>query len=165
MTTPITPVRSRRPWRRRVSVTPGAGSGQSGSRIPTLGCASCWMILPRLRRCRYGAGHRNLCCPRSPATKTASRPGAWWQAMPRKDVYFVPDLAQATRFLLDGLRSGDVVLVLSAGDADQISTDVLEQIIQPSYGLNGERWESTLCWMRRERSRAILSWCIPSGLP
>ena len=50
------------------------------------------------------------------------------EAMPRKDVYFVPDLAQATRFLVEGLRSGDVMLVLSAGDADQISKDVLEQL-------------------------------------
>ncbi len=50
------------------------------------------------------------------------------EAMPRKDIYFAPDLAQATRFLVDGLRSGDVVLVLSAGDADQVSTDVLEQL-------------------------------------
>jgi len=50
------------------------------------------------------------------------------EVMPCKDVYFVPDLAQATRVLVDGLRSGDVVLVLSAGDADQISTDVLEQL-------------------------------------
>ena len=50
------------------------------------------------------------------------------EAMPRKDIYFAPDLAQATRFLVDGLRSGDVVLVLSAGDADQVSTNVLEQL-------------------------------------
>ena len=48
--------------------------------------------------------------------------------MPRRDVYFVPDLAQAASFLLDGLRPGDVLLVLSAGDADQISTDVLSRL-------------------------------------
>ena len=34
-------------------------------------------------------------------------------AMSRRDVYFLPDLSQATNFLLDGLRSGDVLLVLS----------------------------------------------------
>jgi UDP-N-acetylmuramate-alanine ligase len=45
--------------------------------------------------------------------------------MPRQDVYFVSTLVQATRFLLEGLHPGDVLLVLSAGDADQISTDVL----------------------------------------
>ena len=49
-------------------------------------------------------------------------------AMPRQDVYFVPDLSQATGFLLDGLRSGDVLLVLSAGDADQVSTEVLSRL-------------------------------------
>ena len=49
-------------------------------------------------------------------------------AMPRRDVYFVPDLSQATGFLLDGLRSGDVLLVLSAGDADQVSTEVLSRL-------------------------------------
>jgi UDP-N-acetylmuramate--alanine ligase len=49
-------------------------------------------------------------------------------AMPRQEVYFYPDLARATRFLLDGLRPGDVLLVLSAGDADQISTDVLSRL-------------------------------------
>jgi UDP-N-acetylmuramate--alanine ligase len=49
-------------------------------------------------------------------------------AMSRQDVYFVPDLSQATGFLLDRLRSGDVLLVLSAGDADQVSTDVLSRL-------------------------------------
>jgi UDP-N-acetylmuramate--alanine ligase len=47
------------------------------------------------------------------------------QAMHHPDAHFVPDLAQATTFLLERLRSGDVLLVLSAGDADQISANVL----------------------------------------
>ena len=46
-------------------------------------------------------------------------------AMHHTDAHFVPDLAQATTFLLERLRSGDVLLVLSAGDADQISANVL----------------------------------------
>lgn len=50
------------------------------------------------------------------------------QAMSRRDVAFAPDLAQATRFLVDNLRPGDVLLVLSAGDADQVSTQVLTQL-------------------------------------
>ena len=47
------------------------------------------------------------------------------QAMNHPDAHFVPGLAQATTFLLERLRSGDVLLVLSAGDADQISANVL----------------------------------------
>ena len=38
---------------------------------------------------------------------------------------FVKDFGEAKRILLDELRSKDVLLVLSAGDADQISADVL----------------------------------------
>jgi UDP-N-acetylmuramate--alanine ligase len=40
-------------------------------------------------------------------------------------VHFTPGLEQATAHLLAALRSGDVLLVLSAGDADQISGWVL----------------------------------------
>jgi UDP-N-acetylmuramate--alanine ligase len=50
------------------------------------------------------------------------------QAMSHSDVHFVPDIAQATSFLVDYLRPGDVLLVLSAGDADQISAQVLALI-------------------------------------
>lgn len=42
------------------------------------------------------------------------------------DVHFAPDLSDATSFLLKYLRSGDVLVVLSAGDADQISTQVIQ---------------------------------------
>jgi UDP-N-acetylmuramate--alanine ligase len=49
-------------------------------------------------------------------------------AMSRQDVYFVPTLSQATGYLLDNLRLGDVLLVLSAGDADQVSTEVLSSL-------------------------------------
>jgi UDP-N-acetylmuramate--alanine ligase len=47
------------------------------------------------------------------------------RAMPGKDVFFIPDLSQAAGFLLEHLRSGDVLLVLSAGDADKLSTQVI----------------------------------------
>jgi UDP-N-acetylmuramate--alanine ligase len=46
-------------------------------------------------------------------------------AMPHPDVHFVPDLAEVTTFLLARLQPGAVLLVLSAGDADQISAQVL----------------------------------------
>lgn len=49
-------------------------------------------------------------------------------AMHHPDAHFVPDLAQAGEFLLDRLQPGDVVLVLSAGDADQVSTYLLDRL-------------------------------------
>jgi UDP-N-acetylmuramate--alanine ligase len=47
------------------------------------------------------------------------------KAMSRPSVLFTPDISQATELLVDKLQPGDVLLVLSAGDANQISTDVL----------------------------------------
>ena len=50
------------------------------------------------------------------------------QAMDHPDVHFAPDLASAAEFLSEHLHPGAVLLVLSAGDADQISGQVLEAI-------------------------------------
>jgi UDP-N-acetylmuramate--alanine ligase len=47
-------------------------------------------------------------------------------AMPHPSVKFTGTLENTTKYLLKHLRSGDVLLVLSAGDADQISTNVLK---------------------------------------
>lgn len=47
------------------------------------------------------------------------------QAMPHTAVEFVPTIPQVTTRLMESLCSGDVVLVLSAGDADQISQQIL----------------------------------------
>lgn len=49
-------------------------------------------------------------------------------------VYFAPDLNQATEQLLAHLRPGDVLLVLSAGDADKVSGQVLDSL---GAGKNG----------------------------
>ena len=46
--------------------------------------------------------------------------------------HYVADFSQATTFLIDRLVSGDVLIVLSAGDADQISTMVLAQLKERS---------------------------------
>lgn len=46
--------------------------------------------------------------------------------VPQPEPYFAPDLASAARLLLDHLRPGDVVLVLSAGDADRLSGQLLD---------------------------------------
>lgn len=46
-------------------------------------------------------------------------------AMHHPDVHFIPDLVDATVFLLARLQPGSVLLVLSAGDADSISSQVL----------------------------------------
>ncbi|MCC6147244.1 MAG: UDP-N-acetylmuramate--L-alanine ligase, partial [Anaerolineaceae bacterium] len=42
-----------------------------------------------------------------------------------QDVHFLPSLAENTAFLLEHLQAGDVLLVLSAGDADQVCAAVL----------------------------------------
>ncbi len=49
-------------------------------------------------------------------------------AMPHPAAYFIPHLPQACAFLLEHLHTGDVVIVLSAGDADQISLQVLDAL-------------------------------------
>ncbi|HEX6270512.1 MAG TPA: UDP-N-acetylmuramate--L-alanine ligase [Anaerolineales bacterium] len=47
-------------------------------------------------------------------------------AMPHRSARYIASLPEVTSYLLEHLKPGDVVLVLSAGDADQISTDVLK---------------------------------------
>jgi UDP-N-acetylmuramate--alanine ligase len=47
-------------------------------------------------------------------------------AMPNLSARYVETLPEVTQYLLRHLQPGDVVLVLSAGDADQVSTDVLK---------------------------------------
>jgi UDP-N-acetylmuramate--alanine ligase len=55
------------------------------------------------------------------------------QAMGHTDAYFIPDLTQTTAFLLTHLDRGDVLLVLSAGDADQVSAQVLAALKERSH--------------------------------
>jgi UDP-N-acetylmuramate--alanine ligase len=45
---------------------------------------------------------------------------------------FITDFSEAARFLVDRLIPGDILIVLSAGDADQISTQVLAQLKERS---------------------------------
>jgi UDP-N-acetylmuramate-alanine ligase len=47
--------------------------------------------------------------------------------MPHDNVVFLPQLSQATAYLLQSLRPGDVLLVLSAGDADQVSAELISR--------------------------------------
>jgi UDP-N-acetylmuramate--alanine ligase len=46
----------------------------------------------------------------------------------RREAHFIADLTAASNYLITHLRPGDVLLVLSAGDADQISTSVLAHL-------------------------------------
>ncbi len=55
------------------------------------------------------------------------------QGMPRS-AHFIPQLKDVCNYLLSNLRPGDVVLVLSAGDADQVSTDVLARLKEVRNG-------------------------------
>jgi UDP-N-acetylmuramate--alanine ligase len=48
--------------------------------------------------------------------------------MPHPAVQFIPTLEAVTGHLLSELRAGDVLVVLSAGDADQVSADVLTHL-------------------------------------
>jgi UDP-N-acetylmuramate--alanine ligase len=50
------------------------------------------------------------------------------EAMPHPHAVFAPTLADTVELLLSQLQPGDVMLVLSAGDADQISAQVLERL-------------------------------------
>ena len=49
-------------------------------------------------------------------------------SMPHSSARYTGSLEDTTKYLLKHLRSGDVLLVLSAGDADQISTEVLKRL-------------------------------------
>ncbi len=46
---------------------------------------------------------------------------------------FIPKLEEATSFLVDHLEAPDVLLVLSAGDADQINPRVLKALEERSH--------------------------------
>jgi UDP-N-acetylmuramate--alanine ligase len=50
------------------------------------------------------------------------------QRMNHPDARFIPDLSQAVDFLIAHLRREDVLIVLSAGDADQVSSSVLRAL-------------------------------------
>jgi UDP-N-acetylmuramate--alanine ligase len=45
---------------------------------------------------------------------------------------YVADFSEATKFLVNRLTPGDVLIVLSAGDADQISDRVITQLKERS---------------------------------
>jgi UDP-N-acetylmuramate--alanine ligase len=49
-------------------------------------------------------------------------------AMPHSSARYSGSLEETTKYLLKNLRSGDVLLVLSAGNANQISAEVLKRL-------------------------------------
>jgi UDP-N-acetylmuramate--alanine ligase len=55
------------------------------------------------------------------------------EAMPRT-AHFIAGLSEVSNYLITNLRPGDVLLVLSAGDADQISTEVLNHLKEADNG-------------------------------
>ena len=55
-------------------------------------------------------------------------------AMPHLSARYIKTLPEVTEHLLENLQPGDVVLVLSAGDADQVCTDVLKGLQSASFG-------------------------------
>jgi UDP-N-acetylmuramate--alanine ligase len=50
------------------------------------------------------------------------------EAMRHPSAHFLGELGAVTNYLIDDLQPGDVLIVLSAGDADQVSTQVLAQL-------------------------------------
>jgi UDP-N-acetylmuramate--alanine ligase len=50
------------------------------------------------------------------------------EAMARPSAHFIPTLEETTSYLLEHLQKNDVLLVLSAGDADQVSVQVLAEL-------------------------------------
>ena len=55
------------------------------------------------------------------------------EAMPRP-AHFIASLPKVSNYLFTHLQPGDVLLVLSAGDADQVSTDVLAHFKEIRHG-------------------------------
>jgi UDP-N-acetylmuramate--alanine ligase len=53
-------------------------------------------------------------------------------AMTHPDVHYIPDFSRAAVYLAERIEPGDVLIVLSAGDADQISTQVKALLIERS---------------------------------
>jgi UDP-N-acetylmuramate--alanine ligase len=52
------------------------------------------------------------------------------EAMQHPAARFIPDLQAVSHYLFSNLQPGDVLLVLSAGDADQVSSDVLARLTE-----------------------------------
>jgi UDP-N-acetylmuramate-alanine ligase len=50
------------------------------------------------------------------------------EAIQRRRVQFITDLPAVADYLFVHLRPGDVLIVLSAGDADRVSTQVLAHL-------------------------------------
>jgi UDP-N-acetylmuramate--alanine ligase len=50
------------------------------------------------------------------------------QAMRRPSAHFIAELAEISNYLVSQLKSGDVLIVLSAGDADRVSAEVLTRL-------------------------------------
>jgi UDP-N-acetylmuramate--alanine ligase len=56
------------------------------------------------------------------------------QDLEHPEAIFMPDLNQAQQYLLEHLRPGEVVLVLSAGDANQLSGTLLAELSRIEEG-------------------------------
>ena len=54
--------------------------------------------------------------------------------MPHLSARYIETLSEVTAYLLENLQPGDVLLVLSAGDADQVCADVLKGLQSVSFG-------------------------------
>ncbi len=55
------------------------------------------------------------------------------ESMPRQ-AHFIPELSDVSNYLITNLRPGDALLVLSAGNGDQISQEVLSRLKEVHHG-------------------------------
>jgi len=51
-----------------------------------------------------------------------------------RPAHFIAGLSEVSNYLIKNLRPGDALLVLSAGDADQISREVLTHLKEAGNG-------------------------------
>jgi UDP-N-acetylmuramate--alanine ligase len=49
-------------------------------------------------------------------------------SMPHSSARYSGSITETKKYLLDHVRTGDVVIVLSAGDADRITSDMLKEL-------------------------------------
>ena len=57
------------------------------------------------------------------------------QTMKHSAIQFISELNDVSNYLIDHLTNGDVLMVLSAGDADQITTQVLHHFQESEANL------------------------------
>ncbi len=83
------------------------------------------MSLLPLYRCRPGDRHSHLCCPGNQSLVHSTTSGGLHD---HPAVQYLPEIDFVTTHLINTVQPGDVVVVLSAGDANRILPDLLQKL-------------------------------------